>query len=67
MLYGETLIENKNLKIIKGDIRNTELIKKTIKGNDIVIFLAWRFQNFFIKKHYKIFQLLPKFKIIKKL
>jgi len=40
MLYGETLIENKNLKIIKGDIRNTELLKQTIKGNDIVIHLA---------------------------
>jgi SAM-dependent methyltransferase len=43
--------------------------------NDLIIFLAWRFQNFFIKKykkffvknHYKIFQLLPKFKIIKKI
>lgn len=40
MIYGETLIENKNLKIIKGDIRNTELLKQTIKGNDIVIHLA---------------------------
>jgi nucleoside-diphosphate-sugar epimerase len=40
MLYGETLIENKNLKIIKGDIRNTELLKQIIKGNDIVIHLA---------------------------
>ena len=40
MLYGETLIENKNLKIIKGDIRNTELLKQTIKGNDTVIHLA---------------------------
>jgi nucleoside-diphosphate-sugar epimerase len=40
MLYGETLMENKNLKIIKGDIRNTELLKQTIKGNDIVIHLA---------------------------
>jgi len=43
--------------------------------NDIIIFLAWRFQKFFIKKykklfknnHYKIFQLMPKFKIIKKI
>jgi SAM-dependent methyltransferase len=43
--------------------------------NDVVIFLAWRFQKFFFKKyknlfiknHYKIFQLLPKFKIIEKL
>jgi nucleoside-diphosphate-sugar epimerase len=40
MLYGETLTKNKNLKIIKGDIRNTELLKQTIKGNDIVIHLA---------------------------
>ena len=40
MLYGDTLIENKNLKIIKGDIRNAELLKQTIKGNDIVIHLA---------------------------
>jgi len=40
MLYGETLIKNKNLQIIKGDIRNTELLKQTIKGNDIVIHLA---------------------------
>jgi nucleoside-diphosphate-sugar epimerase len=40
MIYGETLIENKNLKIIKGDIRNTELLKQTIQGNDIVIHLA---------------------------
>ena len=40
MLYGETLIEHKNLKIIKGDIRNTELLKQSVKGNDIVIHLA---------------------------
>ena len=40
MLYGETLIKHKNLKIIKGDIRNTELLKQSVKGNDIVIHLA---------------------------
>jgi len=40
--------------------------------NDIILFLAWRFQKFFINKYkklffknnYKIFQLLPKFKLI---
>ena len=40
--------------------------------NDIILFLAWRFQKFFINKYkklffknnYRIFQLLPKFKLI---
>jgi nucleoside-diphosphate-sugar epimerase len=40
MLYGDTLKKDKNLKIIKGDIRNIELLKETIKGNEIVIHLA---------------------------
>jgi nucleoside-diphosphate-sugar epimerase len=40
MLYGETLTKNKNLKIIKGDIRNTKLLKEAIKGNEVVIHLA---------------------------
>jgi nucleoside-diphosphate-sugar epimerase len=40
MLYGDTLKRNKNLNIIKGDIRNTELLKEAIKGNEIVIHLA---------------------------
>ncbi len=40
MLYGDTLKKGKNLKIIKGDIRNTELLKEAIKGNEIVIHLA---------------------------
>lgn len=40
MLYGDTLKKNKNLKIIRGDIRNTNLLKETIKGNEIVIHLA---------------------------
>jgi nucleoside-diphosphate-sugar epimerase len=40
MLYGETLKKDKNLNIVKGDIRNVGLLKKTIPGNDIVIHLA---------------------------
>jgi nucleoside-diphosphate-sugar epimerase len=40
MLYGDTLKKDKNLNIIKGDIRNTELLKKAIKGNEVVIHLA---------------------------
>jgi nucleoside-diphosphate-sugar epimerase len=40
MLYGNTLKKDKNLNIIKGDIRNTELLKEAIKGNEIVIHLA---------------------------
>jgi nucleoside-diphosphate-sugar epimerase len=40
MLYGDTLKKGKNLNIIKGDIRNTELLKEAIKGNEIVIHLA---------------------------
>jgi len=40
MLYGDTLKKDKNLKIVKGDIRNIELLKEIIKGNDIVIHLA---------------------------
>jgi nucleoside-diphosphate-sugar epimerase len=40
MLYGETIEKHKNLKIVKGDIRNVELLKEKIKGNEIVIHLA---------------------------
>ena len=40
MIYGDTLKKNKNLKIVKGDIRNIELLKKKIKGHEIVIHLA---------------------------
>jgi nucleoside-diphosphate-sugar epimerase len=40
MLYGETLKKDKNLNVVKGDIRNVGLLKKTIPGNDIVIHLA---------------------------
>ena len=40
MLYGQTLEKNINLKIVKGDIRNTRLLEESIKGNDIVLHLA---------------------------
>ena len=40
MLYGETLKKNDNLKIIKGDIRNIEMLKEAIKDHQIVIHLA---------------------------
>ena len=41
MIYGEEVIDkHKNLKIIKGDLRNIELLKSVIPGNDIVIHLA---------------------------
>jgi len=38
--YGETLIKHKNLKIVKGDIRDIELIKKNITDTNIFIHLA---------------------------
>ena len=41
MIYGENVLKkNVNLKIIKGDIRNVELLKKEIPSHDIVIHLA---------------------------
>lgn len=41
MIYGEDVLKkNTNLKIIKGDIRNVELLKKEIPTHDIVIHLA---------------------------
>jgi nucleoside-diphosphate-sugar epimerase len=40
MLYGNTLKENNKLKIVKGDIRDTKLLKKIIKDHEIVIHLA---------------------------
>ena len=41
MIYGEKVLpEHKKLKIIKGDIRNQELLKKVMPGHDIVIHLA---------------------------
>jgi nucleoside-diphosphate-sugar epimerase len=39
-IYGNTLENNKNLKIVKGDIRDLELLKKSIFNHDIIIHLA---------------------------
>ena len=38
--FGNTLKKNKNLKIIKGDIRNTKLLTKKCKDHDIFLHLA---------------------------
>ena len=41
MIYGKDVIQNhKNLNIIKGDIRDLNLLRKVIPGHDIVIHLA---------------------------
>ncbi len=41
MIYGEDVLpEHPDLTVIKGDIRNQELMKSTIPGHDIVIHLA---------------------------
>lgn len=40
MIYGPTLEEHPNLKIIKGDIRDIELITEIIKNQEAVIHLA---------------------------
>ena len=41
MIYGENVLpEHPNLTVIKGDIRNQEIIKSSISGHDVVIHLA---------------------------
>ena len=41
MIYGETVLKkNPNLKIIKGDIRDTELLNRVIPGHEVIIHLA---------------------------
>jgi len=41
MIYGEDVIDqHPNLKLIKGDIRDQELLKEVIPGHDAVIHLA---------------------------
>ena len=41
MIYGENVLpNNKNLKCIKGDIRDINLLEKQIPGHDTVIHLA---------------------------
>jgi nucleoside-diphosphate-sugar epimerase len=40
-LYGDSVLtKNENLKIVRGDIRNQELLKKEFKNQDIIIHLA---------------------------
>ena len=41
MIYGDDVLpEHPNLRVIKGDIRNQELLKSSIPGHDVVIHLA---------------------------
>ena len=41
MIYGaEVLSSHKNLKILKGDIRNTALLNKELPNHDAIIHLA---------------------------
>ena len=41
MIYGENVLKkNPNLKIIKGDIRDTELLNRELSGHEVVIHLA---------------------------
>ena len=41
MIYGEEVLKkNKNLKIIKGDIRDRNLLEKELTDHEIVIHLA---------------------------
>ena len=41
MIYGENVLpEHPSLTIIKGDIRNQELMKSSIPGHEVVIHLA---------------------------
>lgn len=39
-LYGNNIPHHKNLNIVKGDIRDLELIEKKIKNHEVVIHLA---------------------------
>ena len=40
LIYGDTLKKHKNLKIIKGDLRDKTLLKESLKNQDQVIHLA---------------------------
>ena len=39
-IYGNTLVNDKNLKLIKGDIRNQELLRQYLQNHDALIHLA---------------------------
>ena len=40
MIYGEDVLKNKNLNIVKGDIRDQNLLNEIIPSHDVVIHLA---------------------------
>ena len=41
MIFGyDCMPNNENLNIIKGDIRNTNLLKKSFSGHDVLVHLA---------------------------
>ena len=40
MIYGNTLPEHKNLKVVKGDIRDQKLLKDLLQNHDVVLHLA---------------------------
>lgn len=40
MIYGDNIDDHPNLKKIKGDIRNLDLLEKSVTGHEIVIHLA---------------------------
>ena len=40
MIYGDVLKKHENLKVVQGDIRDQELLKKEIKKHDTIIHLA---------------------------
>lgn len=39
-IYGDTLGKHKNLNLIKGDIRDADLLDRVIPGHDVIIHLA---------------------------
>ena len=44
MIYGENvIIDSPKLKKIKGDIRDIDKVKKSMKGHDAVIHLAYQY------------------------
>jgi len=40
LIYGNTLENNNNLSLVKGDIRDQDLLKQHLKGHDALIHLA---------------------------
>ena len=40
LIYGNTLENNNNLNLVKGDIRDQDLLKQHLKGHDALIHLA---------------------------